>query len=172
MTRKQKALLALANARAMLRQVEGPNEVEYLIGGLEEELRDGLARLEQADQANDHVAFYRKAFEHEIRELRLELASPNPDIYKIACCAMQAAWLARIWPVLQSKRLQWRAPQRFRDVNDEKRSIRDRKKQRCLDIAKTLAKPTPGLVRRKYATTYPLETPPSETSIRRYLDLP
>jgi hypothetical protein len=51
------------------------------------------------------VAWYRRAFNRKIEHLRRALDSPAPDIYEIAERTMQAAWLARIWPVLHATRL-------------------------------------------------------------------
>ena len=71
----------------------------------------------EADQADDHVDWYRHAFDGTVRQLRCALDIPAPDIHEIAVAAMQAAWLARIWPVLQSVRLQRRGPANLKDRN-------------------------------------------------------
>ena len=144
-------------------------EVEYHISGLDAELRDGLDRLWKADQAIDHAAFYRHWFNRYVAQLRAELDSPTPDIHAIAVAAMQAAWLARIWPVLQSARLQWRAPGNLKGANKAKRLTADQRRDRCTKIAKTLNRPTPARIQREYRQRYPGQPVPADTTIRRYL---
>lgn len=140
-------------------------DVEYQLAGLEQELRDGLARLERADKAHDHVAWYRRTFDRAVRQLREEFARPAPDVHRVALYSMEAAFLARIWPILGAKRAQWRAP----SANDAKRDVAATRRQRVLDIATSLRRPTPAAIFAKYADRFPSEPVPSEPSIRRYL---
>lgn len=145
------------------------SEVEYHLAGLEQELRDGLARLERADSADDHVEWYRRAFDRYVRKLRRELDRPAPDIHEIAVSAMQAAWLARIWPVLHATRAQYRAPKNLRARNASRHKDAVTKQQRCVAIAKTLKHPTPAAVGKLYRQRFAGEPIPSPSSIRRYL---
>ena len=164
-----KARAVLADAKAVLRRVDGQREVEYRIAGLAQELRDGLARLERADQGNDHVAYYQDAFDREVRALRLELASPKPDIYTIACAAMNACWLAQIWPVLNTDRGR-RHADNFKTVNRVRRASASKSADRCRTIAQSLNKPTPGKVQIRWREQFPGADVPSPSSIRRYLN--
>lgn len=147
-------------------------DVEYQLEGLEQELRDGLARLERADAADDHVAFYRRGFDRYVADLRRELDNPTPNIHTIAVAAMQAAWLARIWPVLQSTRLQWRGSGNLKDTNTKRTATAATTRRRCLAIARTMLRPTPAAIRAHYQEQFPSANPaatPSTRTISRYL---
>lgn len=144
-------------------------DVEYQIAGLITELDDGLRRLEAADAADDHVAYYRRTFHRTVADLRAELDRPDPDVHAVAMCAMQAAWLARIWPVLSASRALRRAPASLAGVNARKKAAKDCNAARCREIARGMREPTPGKVRARYLTRWPNDPAPSVSSIARYL---
>ncbi len=157
----------LARATAILARQERRGHVEYQIAGLAQELEDGLARLERADLADDHVAYYRRVFHSAVQRLRAELDSPTPDIHEIALAAMQATWLAHIWPVLQSVRLQWRGPDNLRGTNTQKQRTAASIRTRVLAIRAALPRPTPAAIRDAYNERWPGQAPSLRT-IRRH----
>lgn len=166
---RQEREAVLAAARAAMASVDGRRAVEYQIAGYAQELEDGLKALEKADQADDHVAFYRHGFDRAVRQLRDELASDTPNIHEIALAAMQAAWLAHIWPILQTKRLGWRAPDNLKSTNTNKQTKAALQKQRCFEIERELPanKRTPAAIRNRYNEKWPGKAPALKT-IRSY----
>ena len=145
-------------------------DLEYLLSGLRDELEDGLARLERADAATDHVAWYRHGFDRYVTQLRRELDRPNPDIHEIAVCALQAGWLTHIWPMLDALRSQRRGPDNLKAVNTAKKVTAQERQQRCLEIARRLKRPTPAAISTRYRKDFPGDPIPSPSSIRRYLE--
>lgn len=141
-------------------------EIEYHIAGLEKELEDGLARLQNADMATDHVAFYRHWFHRYIQQLREELDSPTPNPHEVAYFAMQAVWLARIWPVLHTDRGRRHG---HNPGNEDKAQAAAQRADRCREIAGALPNWTPVLVQRRYRKQFPDEPELTLPTIRRYL---
>lgn len=144
-------------------------DVDYLLRGLRQELEAGLARLGRTDAVNDHVQWYRQAFEQHEKKLRAALRSAGPEAIDVAYYALQTAFLGGIWEVLKRHRAARRAVEDVAAKNTAKKSSAALRRQRCLAIVGEMSRPTASNVQRRYAVQFPTEPTPNVKTIRAYL---